>query len=316
MDWINENIAIAKDSQSSRLIGNCLELRAQVHLAKKQFDLCRADLEEAARMFAPTSQDQLYVFKWSAILKAEQTGQVDSIEELKQRAQALHNWNTVREADLFLNKFRFHQSEFDHLYFGTPLKAYRQRILREVHGEPSPTYFWGGQQQHFLDLSNGKVAGGGTLNAGKKIHKTLAILCRDLYAPINVGEIFSLLHEDEYFDIFSSPTRIHATVQRCRDWLAKSGIPATIESTGGGYSLRIVGNFAVRLSLDSEKVDAQTIFLSRLRNLSPTFSVQIACRELGITRSNFLRSIRPLIADGRVEILNSGRSTKYKVIST
>jgi tetratricopeptide (TPR) repeat protein len=313
LEWINQNIEMARESKSSRLIGNCLELRAQVYLAKMDFDRCRDDLEEAAKMFSPSSPDQLFVFKWSAVMAAVQSGSVQPLEELKQRAQSLQNWNTVREADLYMNKIRFDQFSFDHLYFGSPLKAYRRRILREVDGQPGQTYFWGGEQKHYLDLASGEMAGGGTINAGKNIHRTLGILCRDFYAPLNVGEIFALLHENEYFDIFTSPARIHSTIQRCRDWLERSGVPASIESVAGGYSLRIIGNFAIRISLETEKVDSKNIFLSRLKALGPTFSVQIACRELGMPKSTFQRAIRPLVENGQVEMLNSGRSTKYKI---
>jgi tetratricopeptide (TPR) repeat protein len=311
LEWIGENIEMAKASDSPRLIGNCLELRAQVHLAQRHYDLCKADLTEAAKMSSSSSADQLFVLKWTAVMEAEQSGSIERLEELKQKAQALQNWHTVREADLYINKFRFNPLAFDHLYFGSPIKGYRERILREIKHRPSETFFWGGEQKHFLDMATGKLTGGGSINAGKKIHRALAILCRDFYAPINVGEIFALLHPDEYFDIFTSPTRIYATIQRCRNWLGESKIPATIESVDGGFSFRIREGFAVRVSEAVENVDSGNLFFTQLKGLTPNFSVQTACRELGLTKSKFARLIKPLVEDGRVEMLNSGRSTKY-----
>jgi tetratricopeptide (TPR) repeat protein len=313
---IEGNLKRARQNGNARLIGNCLELRARVFLAQGKFELCRKDLEEAVTISSPGSFDRLFIEKWNAVLSSQETGRIEALDQLKLKARELEHWDTVREADLFACKIRFEQKRFDHLYFGSPLKGYRERILREVEGPPSPVYFFGGEPTRVFDLASGRMQGDEKINAGKKIHQTLSVICRDFYAPVKLGQVFAQIYPNEYFDIFSSPTRVHSTIKRCRDWLVEAEIPATIRLVSGGYLLEIHGPFAFRMELEGERVDPSSVFWLKLKSAFPTdkaFTVQMACRELDIPKTTFLRLIKPMVKDGRLQVLNVGRATRYKI---
>jgi hypothetical protein len=95
-----------------------------------------------------------------------------------------------------------------------------------------------------------------------------------------------------------------------------SAISATIDSVGGGYALRIHDGFAIRIEFETPKVDADSVFWLRLKSNIPegkSFTVQTACRQLDIPKTTFLRLIKPMVKDGRLSILSSGRGTRYKI---
>ncbi len=316
LELINENLKLAEKGQSARLIGNSLELRAQVFLSQKKFAECRKDLEKAQEILSAASLEFLFVQKWQAILQAVESGAPEALVKVKLQAEQIQNWDTVREADLYLMKIAFDQVRFDHLYFGTPLQGYRNRITREISHLPSPSYLLGGIQDRTLHLATGNFGEHKDFSPGKKIHQLLEILCRDFYAPVSVGQIFSQLHEGEHFDIFTSPARIHNIVRRLREWIESAKIPAVVDFSEGGYRLQISGSFAIKIDAGREKVDLHHIFLERLSQIikaGELFSVQTVCQKMDMPKTTILRLMKPFVQSGKIVTLGSGRATKYQI---
>ncbi len=233
---LDENIALAASAGHQRLEGNCLELRAQVHIQQARFSEARADLDRAALIFTGEQTiDQLFVRKWQAIIEGLSSGSSEAISRFQREAEERQHWESVREADLYQVKVKFNHEHFLRLYVGTPYESYRQRIERELGRVPAEdSYRFGRAEGDALDLRTGRITSENALNPGKKIHQLFELLSRDLYRPIRLGGIFTELFQGECFDIFSSPSRVHQLIRRARRWLEETETPLLILEDGGG----------------------------------------------------------------------------------
>src|SRR5262249_54709284 len=120
------------------------------------------------------------------------------------------------------------QDLFDHLYIGSPLAAYRKRLEKEFHLEPSESYRLGASADRVLDIATGDGRGIESPGHGKMVHQLVGALVKDFYRPRRLGQLFSDLYPNEYFNPFSSPVRLHRLIQRAREWLASERLRAEI----------------------------------------------------------------------------------------
>lgn len=312
LDGLIDQLAQRK---AQRLIGNCLELRAQTWFHQGRLDTCLQDLRAAEDIFVSTdSYDQLLVRKWLAYLSALKTKTAAPLMQFKAEAFKRKHWESVRDADLFALKVEFNQAQFDHLYFGTPFAAYRERILAEVRGEPSSHYDFGGANSRHLDILTGEIHGAAIATPSPKIHHLIGTLLKDFYLPARVGTLFSELYPGEYFDIHSSPMRVRQVMRRLRRWLESSGVPLTIETVSGTFRLKSGGPFSVRLPLPGLTIGAHSSDVEKLKTyfqIEQKFLADEACAKLGLSRSSFYRLAERMIISGELRRLGVGKSTRY-----
>ena len=254
---IDKNIALANEHGFTRLKGNCHELRGQLLLRQNDFSGARASLNEAEHIFSQEKTfDQFFVRKWQTVLKSFDTKDHALLVGLKQEAFERKDWETVREADLFQLSLKFNESQFNHLYFGTPFESYRNRIRSFLGKTPQSKHFLHGELGGpVFNLATGEISDGDHLNPGKLIHRTIGVLLRDLYRPLRIGGLFAEIYPDEYFDIYSSPGRIHQLLFRMRDWIKENQIPVALVEDQRTYSLAVNGTFAFQLAAEEQSVE-------------------------------------------------------------
>ena len=214
-DLLNSNLELTKHGEYWRLHSNCLELSAQVHIHQGEFAKARLDLERASQLLNDQRMtDQLYIKKWQAILTAYESKDVNDLISFSEEAKRREDWESVREADLFLLKFRFDEEIFDRLIFGTPFVPYRERAMLELSKKPArASYILGEANAPTLDIATGEIQGCSVeLKPGTIVHRVLEALLRDLYRPVSMGGFFSSLFPGEHFDPYSSPNRLHQQV--------------------------------------------------------------------------------------------------------
>jgi tetratricopeptide (TPR) repeat protein len=315
-----ETIAMAKNVGATRLLGNCLEMEGRYHLYRGDFSKSRASLNRALEIFGSMQiYDRLFINKWQALMTATETGRTDSLLEFRKEAIAQKDWETIREADLFIAKVKMDQKLLDYLIFGTPMTAYRERILQETGGTPSQSFLLGKESAFCLDLKTGRIDNVDDFNPGKKIHQVIASLVKDFYVPRNIGTLFSDLYPNDYFDINSSPNRVRALIERTRKWLKANDLPAQIIQAKGHYSFEIHGAFGVRLSLESLAIDSPSMFFEQLKLKFPPgtfFTAPEACSTLNRTRSSFLRLVEQALEKGLLIKSGQGRATRYEILKS
>jgi tetratricopeptide (TPR) repeat protein len=305
-----KTIDIAELAGATRLVGNCLEIRGQVHFRNGDFAKARLDLNRASEVFGGIqSYDQLFIIKWQAVMTALESKSPEPLLKFREEAVSRKHWESVRDADLFLLKVQFDQKLLDYLVFGTPLPAYRERILEMIGAPASPTFILGSATGPSLDLRIGQAG---------KVHDMVKALLRDFYVPRNVGSLFSEIYPDEYFDINSSPLRVRQLMWRTRHWLGENKIPALIHQDEATYRLSLEGNFGVLLDLEQESVapvlsSARWIQLKDHFAARTSFTAQEATESLGCSRATFNRLAEEVLLTGELQKTGIGKSTVYQI---
>lgn len=317
VEYLQYTIQLAKKLKATRLIGNCLELRAQAYLFLGKYNLAKDDLNEALKIFEENKVfDQLFTIKWKSILEGVESQSIEPILRFRIEATTRKSYESVRESDLFCLKIQFDQKLFDHLVVGSNFPSYRKRVLNLLKREPNKNYFFGGSSQRFLDLTTGKVSGGRFLNPGKKIHQTLAALCNDFYSPSNLGILHSTLYPGEYYNIHTSPAKIHQVIKRTRQWILRQKIPLLVHAEGGAFSLSVLQGFAINVPLEKPTFNANEVLLNTLKKsyaATEAFTIDAACNSLGISHSNFHRFARWAVAEGKIVRRGIGKQTEYAI---
>jgi len=223
------------NAEFSRLRGNCHELRAQTYLHQGRYEEADTDLKTALRIFSSEKTlDRFFVDKWLWISEAFQSSNPIPLQELRNHALRREDWESVREADLFLCKIKPNPTLLHHLHAGTPFPAYKSRIETLTQQKPlAKEYTLGSITTSALNLNDH--------------HRALSALFEDLYRPKRIPEIHAFLYPGEHWNPYSSPGRVHQALFRMRSELKEQRINIGVARDGLNYSAVIGAECAVRL---------------------------------------------------------------------
>lgn len=314
-----ETIELVQKVGASRLLANCYELWGQVYFWQNDYVNARQMLKRASDIFNNAqSLDQLLIRKTESIMEAIEGNTVDPLIQFRKLAIERKNWESVREADLFMLKVELNRNKLNHLVFGTPKAPYRHRIENLVGVKSDSAYVLGSSSGPQIDLQTGFVSGANHLPIGKKIHQVLSTLTKDFYAPVNMGTFFYELYPDEYFDVDSSPFRIRQAILRTRHWLANNNIPAIIKQNKGTYSLSITGAFGIRLQLSQPMVSPIMVRWQQLKEvlkLGASYNAEEICQMMGWSRTTFRRLAEWACDNEHLQRSGIGKATLYQLAS-
>lgn len=318
-DLLDHGIEQASRQGWTRLLGNCHELRSQVHLLAGNLRKAHQDLDRASTILgAESSSDQLFVLKWRAILSGIETSSTEPIERFRVEALARRHWESVRECDFFALKIDYQQDRFEYLFFGTPYSSYRERVRRLLAREPAHEEYVLGGGNRILDLATGLVDGESLLNPGKETQLLLSILLRDFYKPVSLGALFAELFPNEYFDPYSSQNRVHQIIWRARSWIKQCQLDLQIDEVANAYRIVIGPALAVRVPLALGEVDTHSVQWRRLaREFSSChgFKSDEVIRKLGLSESSFRRLAKWGLERGLLQRQGQGPSTFYTLVA-
>lgn len=309
----------ARRGEHRRLEANCLELRAQVFIQMGMFAKAREDLELGVRLLDSASvHDTMFLSKWAAVIEAETSRNIAPLERMREEASSRRLWETVREADLQILKVEFDTVLHEKLVFGTPFESYRERVAIEtgVNLLVQHTVIGDGQVP-CLDVFSGDFQGGADLKPGSKNHQLIEILSRDLYRPAKVGGLFAGLFPGEYFDIFSSPDRVHQILRRTRAWLKKSKTPLAIEEWQGFYSMKVQKGMALKLPLHRQRASWFEVHLQKLYqeyHAGEILPAEVVRGTLKFTEAEYKRFIKWALEEKKFAKVGGGRSTSYRLL--
>ncbi len=316
LDLLNSNINICLAKSYTRLMANNFEMRAQVFLKTGHLAECRADISKSSEILGrEQSLDQLFVQKWSAVLEAFESRQIQPLKDFRIVAGERKHWETVRDLDGILLRFEFDDTQFQHLVFGTPFASFKERVYRELgQAEPAGLFVKGSSLGLQIILESGKLNNDSSLIIKGQNLKVLSLFLKDFYRPVRISEIFSSLFPDAYFDIFTSPNRVQKVIQRFRKYIQSVNLPIEIHQIDGFYRLKLIGEIGFQVRINrSAQIDP---IENQLRNQFSDngFSGIEAQHKLGISRQNFQRWYAKAHEQGKILKLFGGAATYYKML--
>lgn len=309
---------LARNGQR-RLQSNVCEMLAQNYIQIGQWELAEKSLARSLRLIDSGHRlDTLFIRKWQVIAEVLKSRDVAPLKELHEEALVAGHWETVRDVDYYRLQVSPDQRMFEYLYFGTPHHSYRHRLEHQWRGQfsiaefaevtrtPRPTRQWNPFEP---DQDWGSLS-----------HRLTLVLLQDLYQPRRVGEIFSKLFPEEYFNPDSSVNRVHQAARRMREFLNVNGFPARLESVGGLYRLTVDPSTAVRM-YRRFPVARDSFYRWRLHQFAPQeASLRGVSRDqvqslLSISTSKAKEWLRRGREEGWIESFGAGSKTRYFIHS-
>lgn len=305
---------LRRDRQSL-LWANALELRSQIHIGRGDFRSARSELREAGGLLQSfETVEGLFVEKWTAILDALEKNDPGVLQEFRAKALKLGHWETLRDLDFYRLKIAPQEGAFRWLYFGTPYPAYRRRLREEFAARFAvPAEAWV-QHGEGADFEVDPLRVGEEL--GEIPHRILILLLRDFYKPQRVGEIFSEIFPDEYFNPSSSINRVHQNMKRARDWIAELRWPIRLEEREGAYGLRLGERTRIFVREHPLPLTGEGLVLESLRPVfgDREFTAQEVSEKLGASNAKAGRLLKRALASSQIEKTGAGRNTRYRLV--
>lgn len=326
----------------SLLLSNCLELEGQIYLDSDKHDLAQQKFQQSLQLISDKSDHRYQLFnkKWNTLLQLETDRDYPEnfkrIQELRTQAWQFKHWETLRDCDFYEVKLTDDTTLKQRLYYATPYEPYRKKIQKNFKNSRFPPeqniLFSNGeditQKRSILDWNLKK----GEIYYQQKAfqlcgvtHKLLLALLQDMYKPLSMGGLFSILFKGEYFDPNSSPQRLSKAIQRSRAQLRQFQLPIKILSGGGFHRLHFTEGTQVRyvknmkhLIETVDKVTLSPVERIRLKTLSlhfseKSFSSAQGAEVLGLSQRNFQRFIKKLALLKLIKALGRGKNTRYRI---
>lgn len=304
---------LRRDRQSL-LWANALELQSQIHLGRHDFARARETLNEARGLLQSfDTVDGLFVEKWTAILDATENSRPSILQEFRATPLKLGHWETLRDLDFYQLRISPDEKSLQWLYFGTPYPAYRRRLRQEFGDRfPLPETAWVSRGSA-PDFSINVMKVGDDL--GEIPHRILVLLLRDFYKPQRVGEIFSDLFPEEYFNPTHSINRIHQIMKRGRAWIEALGWPVRLEERDGAYGLRASENARIFVRESAWPLTGEGLVVESLRPEfgEREFVATEVSEKMRVSLASAGRLLKRAVESGYVTKIGGGRTTRYRL---
>ncbi|MGZ5279460.1 MAG: hypothetical protein ACXWC9_05935 [Pseudobdellovibrionaceae bacterium] len=310
------------------LLGNCLELQAQIEIFQHRFDQALLLLEEAKSYLQNQKGSfSLFVEKWLIICRCFK-GDFDSMKDLidlKNKALELSNWETVRECDLFEAIVTQNEDLAKRVLLGTPSEHYRQRV-RRLFGKHLVS-----RGNYYLTLGSAPETSPKKMFSpydvqkdGKALHnkpQLLALfeaLTMDFYKPSHIGLLFQRIYHDEKFNPFTSPDRVLKLIKRLNQWFIGHELPIRVHIKKSEFALISQGDESIQILVHrAKKLSKEVGNILQLKQHfeGRTFSASQISRKMKISRSSADRLIDQAIEAGYLTQRGSGRPAIYQIVS-
>jgi hypothetical protein len=307
------------------MLGRVMEIAAENFIEAGRWREAREFLAEAqSRLAASEGIDAFFVRKYQAVvafLEARGARGSDEMTAVRAEALARGHWETARDCDRVLALPTKDPASWLPLYFGTPFRHYRERLLIDMGAEPTacPPYFdraWqaAGYRDPALDLFTGAVRGAGEgLKPGALLHRLVLALSCDFYRPISLATLFHRLYPARFYHPRNSPPLVHDGLARLRGWLRDAALPLRIAEHSGHYELQATAPVSIRIPAPEALELPHAALLEGLRRASRVdpFSISDAIGWLGLPRRTVLRILQQACSGEVLERMGKGRFTRY-----
>lgn len=315
------------------LLGNTFEIESQLYYQQNDHSRALLCLEKSESFLSGAkNMGWLYCKKWQFLNHLKTSDRASRAKDVENERKALTDlasrmasWETVRDLDLHWALHTQDAPLLHRVYFGSPVSRYRERVkdLASKVGitvPPNAVFKGSGRQssgkiqmhdlrpQEFLTESDGSFL----------VKKLLLILASDFYAPFRVGQVFSQLFPDEFYDVETSPDRVFQLVRRSRNWLGENRWHAEIAGDSNGYQLQFHKN--VEFKID-EQLPTETLKDKSKANLSLLehefgarfFTAGELCHLLKCSKRSANRVLKDLQEQSQIERIGKGPATQFRI---
>ena len=297
-----------------RLLANAHELKTQALIGLGKPDKAAMEIELGLHLLrAQGTHDSFFLQKWQAVIDASRTGEVGPINKLKLKAKNKGLWETVRDLDYQSLRFNFDSTRRDYLYFGSRSPMFKRRIAEQF-GLPEGDFYWNPHATtNVYNLAKGILNTKQVFKPGQKVHQTLTSLTADFYRPLSVGGLFSDLYPEQYFDIFSSPDRVHQVLKRTRQALSQHNLGIILSEVDGKYMAKATHSQSVVFDEPYKPVSQFEARVIELKEhfLGEDFSAKQAAHQLNLSHSNTNRLLKKAVESDLLVKKSQGPKTKY-----
>ncbi len=329
-DTINAEIELAQldiltQNHNARMLrGNVFELYGQLHIHQRDYKTAIKYLKVAEDLIGDSNSIyNFFIRKWKLVselmLDKGDDLKLKKVNDLRQEAiYKWSHWETYRELDLYEAVATNNRSLLQKVYLGTPHLEY----IRKMEGVSENIVFDSGafalDLPHFMSKApheikvfvNDVYEG---LRGSRYQQKIWRILFQDFYKPPTLGELFSKLYPNEYFDPEHSPRRILNQFYGLAQHLNKK-YPGCFKlfrkrneffysvSPGTQLYLKHISRKKIIASSEKQKIQAM--------GARPFAANQLAA-HLGFSLRSAQLLLAKFVADGFLLKLGKGRSTKY-----
>jgi hypothetical protein len=242
----------AEHPTANILKGNFNEIKAQIYLLAKKASLASESLTLARALLEPYGgRYLLFVEKWEALWIAEKDPAlgIDELKKVRKKAVDLNSFETIRDCDFHRARLMKNQAAIERILMATPTNAYRNKNIK-AHNMPFKAGAFFSCQLQDLLLPAGPVDFAFE-EILLKLNRTERIVAQtvfnDLYRSPRLGTLFSSLYPDEYFDPYTSPSRVRNAVKRLNQSLAHLKVPVAFEFKRGQLKVRTPEHLTISL---------------------------------------------------------------------
>lgn len=326
---LSQIIQECKKNSYTLLLGNCLELQAQIDLFCGRYLDAVKNLEIAKDYLKDQKGDYLFfVEKWLTVCECFiqlSPESLQNLHKLKLKAKSLRQWENIRDCDLFESVITQNQSLSYQLIIGTPHKTYHQRVRRLFGKNLQPQgdfhlllgsnlqsekieVFDPYDQQHVAPLY-------------KKSHllSLFQALTKDFYKPSHIGLLFEGIYPEEKFDPFHSPSRVLQLLRRLNQWFVDNKVSLQVVMEKSEFYLDSLPGkkveVIIRRSQNLSKKNGQILTLKQTLK-QRTFTTALVAKQLDISRVSAQSLINKALSSGLLKKNGTGRATVYQFNST
>ncbi len=317
---------LTEEKRYSLLFANTLELSAQNAIHQKKWDEADKFLTQAENLSEHESGlDAFYIRKWRAIWKLltipPSRQSRESLDKIKTEAAQIRRYETIRDCDRFLAIATRDKELFLKLFFGTPYTGFRKWLIHDF-GEPSisipESYLrvFPGKSKltKVLDISSLPLGNNSGLKCGDLRHRLLTVLASDFYQRFRVPCLHSHLYPGDYYNLETSPNRVHRVMERLRYYLREAKLPLVVNHEAGDFWLDSSDTVAVRIFHPSAALEKGFFASRKLRKVWPlkSFSAAQASTVLALSKRSVQRILRSAVEGGEIEKNGRGSETRYR----
>lgn len=305
----------AEKENQALLLANCRELKAQLLFEQKNYKQALKELSASKKSLELNSGKYLLMITYWEILceialRPEDKTLWQRWQKLRMDSVKSEFWSLVRQCDFHSAVLEGNKDLFLKLYFGTPFKSYREKLIKNFPGkcEIPKSYLWNSApgvvpEGNMLDLASGQgLTVKNQLKKGHVIYRILQSLASDFYIPFKLETLFNYVFPDEYFNPRSSYHKTANGINRASTWLENNEIPIQIRFKEGAYRIFFKEPFYLRVHLqieESQPYDAVSE-IKRLLDTRKSLSVAEISTKLKIPPRSVHRHIKTLLEQKKI----------------
>ena len=296
------------------IIINCHELLGQVCIMSGQFEEGQQHLEKSLTQLG--QQKNIYSFygkKWLWIARLNSGNDKGKIisegHTLRNQAEESGFLEDIRDIDRRLAIATNNRELGLHVYHGTFYKSFKGILKSELFAneEIPHQHIWNLNQ---IDSKAPRFAVEDLPKRQENPRKIFQVLTLDFYRPLSTGHLFSELFPDEYFDPFSSPTRLYQNIQQLRSSLPEGLI---VNYSQDGVSLGAKKPFQIIVSHNGRNSNTSpSVRQLRGQMKRSWFTTKDVATVLSISQRSAQRLIKKSSEDYKIESQGQGRTKRYR----